>query len=146
MTQRDKVIRLEEALKDVAQVDCPVRHYFAPGLYAREITIPAGTAITGAVHRLASLVVLSAGALRLVTDDGYEDIQAPHTRTCKAGAKNAAVALETAVWTNFFPNPEDESDVEKLVEILTESKATDLIGGTTNKQLMANRLAELERA
>jgi hypothetical protein len=28
-----------------------VRHYFAPGLYAREMTIPKGVTVTGSVHK-----------------------------------------------------------------------------------------------
>ena len=143
-TTREKVNRLEDALRSVPQVDCPIRHHFAPGIYAREITIPKGPVLTGAVHKQESLVVLSAGRLRLVTDDGTLEISAPHTMTCKPGAKNAALALEDSVWTNFFAT--EETDTDKLVEILTESKASDLLGGDTNQQLAANKAAEITEA
>ncbi|PVY56732.1 MULTISPECIES: hypothetical protein [unclassified Simplicispira] len=143
-TTREKVNRLEDALRSVPQVDCPIRHHFAPGIYAREITIPKGTVLTGAVHKQESLVVLSAGRLRLVTDDGTVEISAPYTLTCKAGAKNAALALEDSVWTNFFAT--EETDQDKLVELLTESKASDLLGGDTNQQLAANKAAEITEA
>ncbi len=116
------------------QVECPIRHYFAPGLYAREITIPQYTVLTGAIHKTENLAVLSKGKLELVTDDGTVVIEAPHTLTVKPGQKNRAYALEDSVWTNFFPT--DETDTDKLVEILTESKACELIGGSENKQLM----------
>jgi hypothetical protein len=53
---------------------------------------------------------------------------------CKAGSKNAAVALEDSVWTNFFPT--DETDTDALVELLTEAKASELLGGSENKQLL----------
>lgn len=138
-TARERVDRLEEALINTPQIDCPVRHHFAPGVYAREITIPKGTVLVGAVHKRDNLVVLSAGRLRLVTDDGTIEIAAPHTRMCKAGAKNAAVALEDSVWTNFFAT--DETDTDKLVELLTDSTADELLGGANNKQLAANRAA-----
>lgn len=140
-TMREKVERLEQEMNKLPQVDCPVRHYFAPGLYAREITIPKGTVLTGAVHKMENLVVLSAGKLRLVTDDGTIEITAPHTMTCKPGAKNAAIALEDSVWTNFFATT--ETDTDKLVELLTESKASELLGGADNKQLIANKEAGL---
>ena len=139
-TTREKVHRLEDALRSVPQVDCPIRHHFAPGIYAREITIPKGTVLVGAIHKRESLVVLSAGRLRLVTDKGAVEISAPYTMACKAGAKNAAVALEDSVWTNFFAT--EETDTDKLVEILTESKASDLLGGNTNPQLAVNKAAE----
>lgn len=143
-TTREKVHRLEDALRSVPQVDCPIRHHFAPGIYAREITIPKGTVLTGAIHKQESLVVLSAGRLRLVTDDGTVEISAPYTLTCKAGAKNAALALEDSVWTNFFAT--EETDQDKLVELLTESKASDLLGGATNQQLAAPKAAEITEA
>jgi hypothetical protein len=135
-SMQEKVKALEEVLLEVPQVDCPVRHHFAPGIYAREITIPKGTVLTGAVHKTQNLAVLSSGKLQLVTDDGTTIISAPHILTVMPGMKNAAYALEDSVWTNFFPTEETDTDV--LVELLTESKATDLIGGSNNKQLVAN--------
>ncbi|NOV28010.1 hypothetical protein E5S69_31485 [Cupriavidus necator] len=135
---RQRVRELEAAMNQHPQVDCPVRHYFAPGMYAREIRIPKGTVLVGAIHKTENLAVLSAGRLQLVTDDGTVEIAAPHTLTVKPGQKNCALALEDAVWTNFFPT--DETDPDKLVEILTESKACELLGGPENKQLIANRI------
>ena len=140
---RAKVLKLEEAMQALPQVDCPVRNLFAPGMYAREITIPAGVVLTGAVHKTDNFVVLSKGRLRLVTESGPVDIEAPHTMVCKAGTKNAALALDEAVWTNFFPT--DETDLDKLVELLTESTADELLGGCKNKQLtQSGRMEELE--
>lgn len=139
-SMQEKVKALEEVLLEAPQVDCPVRHHFAPGIYAREITIPKGTVLTGAVHKTQNLAVLSQGKLQLVTDDGTTIISAPHILTVMPGMKNAAYALEDSVWTNFFPTEETNTDV--LVELLTESKATDLIGGSTNKQLVANLSTE----
>ncbi|VVE31673.1 hypothetical protein PEP31012_03710 [Pandoraea eparura] len=137
-SMREKVHRLEDALNDQPQVECPVRHYFAPGMYAREITIPKGTVLVGAIHKTENLAVLSAGKLQLVTDGGVVEITAPHTLTVKPGQKNAALALEDSVWTNFFPT--DETDTDKLVELLTESRACELLGGSENVQLIKNRL------
>ena len=140
VSMQHKVETLEEALKNVPQVECPVKHYFAPGMYAREITIKKGTVLTGAIHKTENLVVLSCGRLQLVTESGTIEISAPHILTVKPGTKNAAYALEDSVWTNFFPT--EETDVDKLVELLTESKASELLGGIDNKQLVANQAAE----
>lgn len=135
-----RVTRLLGALNDIPQADCPVREYFAPGMYAREITIPRGVVLVGAVHKTENLAVLSKGVLELVTDDGTRVISAPCIVRVMPGVQNAAIALEEAVWTNFFPTTETDSD--KLVELLTHSKASDLLGGPTNKQLaMSGRLA-----
>ena len=140
VSMRDKVENLEETLKNIPQVECPVKHYFAPGIYAREITIKKGTVLTGAIHKPENLAILSCGRLQLVTESGTIEISAPHILTVKPGTKNAAYALEDSVWTNFFPT--EETDVDKLVELLTESKASELLGGIDNKQLVANKAAE----
>lgn len=138
---RERVERLERALDHVPQVECPVRHHFAPGMYAREITIPAGTVLVGAVHKTENLAVLSQGRLLLATQAGPVEIRAPHILTVKPGDKNSATAMEDSVWTNFFPT--HETDPEKLVELLTESRASELLGGTENKQLTANKASGL---
>lgn len=142
-TMRQKVDRLERSMYSMPQAECPVRHYFAPGLYAREITIPKGVTLVGAIHKKQNLAVLSKGRLQIVTDDGTTTIEAPCTVTVPAGAKNCAIAIEEAVWTNFFAT--DTTDVDALVEELTFSKASELLGGAENPQLLENkRLMELE--
>ncbi len=133
---RDKILTLEHFIEELPQADCPVRHYFAPGLYAREITIPQGVTLTGAIHKQQNLAILSKGRLLLATEHGPVEISAPCTLPVTVGAKNAALALEESVWTNFFPNPDNITDIDKLVELLTESKACELIGGSENKQLL----------
>ena len=142
LPMRERVEAFETQLNKLPQVHCPIRHYFAPGIYAREITIPAGTVVIGAVHKTDNLIVVSLGRLQIVTDTGTREIQAGETFTCKAGMKNAVVALENSRWTNFMSNPENITDTDKLVEIFTESKASELSGGVDNKQLAANRDAE----
>lgn len=136
--------RLEAEMMHRPQVECPVREFFAPGLYAREITIHKGNVLIGAVHRTTNMAVLSRGRLRLVTEDGTTDISADdanHVMTVRPGGKNAAVALETAVWTNYFPTT--ETDPKRLVELLTECRHDELLGGSRNPQLLA--LAERQK-
>lgn len=142
-SMRQRVEDLEASMLSMKQVDCPVRHFFAPGLYAREMSIPAGTVVTGAVHKTENLIVVSKGRLRIVTEDGTKEVSAGDTLTCKVGMKNAVVALEDSRWTNFMPNPTNERDTDKLTEIFTESKASELLGCSDNKQLLAQ--AEIKK-
>lgn len=135
---------IEKALLTVPQVDCPIREFWVNGLYAREITIPKGVTLIGVVHTTENFAVLKSGRLRLSTDTGPIEIAAGHMLVVKPGQKNAAYALEDSVWTNFFANPTNEKNSDVLVEKLSTSKATDLIGGSTNKQIAANKAVELE--
>lgn len=132
---REKVQALEHSMLGLPPVDCPINHHFAPGMYAREIAIPKGTVVVGAIHKTENLVVLSKGRLRIVSDEQTREVEAPCTFTCKPAAKNAVYALEDSVWTNFFPTT--ETDPDKLVEALTFSKASELLGGAQNAQGIA---------
>ncbi len=137
-TAVERATRLERSMVSLPQVDCPIRHHFAPGVYAREITIPAGTVVVGVVHKTDNLIIVSMGHLRIVTDDGTAEVRAGDTITCKAGTKNAVWALENSRWTNLLPNPDNITDTAQLVERFTFAKETELLGGTNNKQLAAN--------
>lgn len=90
------------------QVELPVRHIFSPGVYARELTIYAGCVLTGAVHRYEQLNILSAGKMRLLTDDGFKDIEAPYTVVSPAGTKRIALALTECVWTTILHTHETD--------------------------------------
>ena len=138
-TMREKVQRLEATILGLPQVDCPVTHFTAPGQIARRMEIPAGTVVTGAVHKIEHLIIIAKGRLRIVTEEGTRDVLAGDVITCKPGMKNAVTALEDSAWVNVFAL--EETDPDKLVELVTESKAEDLLGQPKNKQLAAQRAA-----
>lgn len=94
------------------QVQLPVRHHFSPGVYARELTIYAGHVLTGAVHKYTQLNILSAGTMRLLTDDGFRDISAPYTVVSPPGTKRIALALTDCVWTTILGT--DLTDVGEI--------------------------------
>src|SRR5438128_2384056 len=125
-TPRERVMALEDEVAKLPQVECPVRHYFAPGMYAREMTIPAGVVLTGAVHKTEHLSIVSAG--RILVDDGTGPVEicAPYTFVSKPGAKRAGYAIEETVWTTLHPTT--TTDLELLAEELTESTAAELLG------------------
>ena len=142
LTPRALVDRLERELQKAPQVDCPVKHYFAPGMYAREMTIPAGVVLTGAVHRTEHLSTISAGRIAVQTDHGVLEIAAPYTFVSKPGAKRAGYAMEDTVWTTYHAT--NTTDLDALVSELTESTAAELLGGAENKQLLNDQRKELE--
>lgn len=139
---RALVDRLERVLQTAPQVECPVRHYFVPGMYAREMTIPEGVVLTGAVHRTEHLSTISAGRIAVQTDDGVIEIAAPYTFVSKPGAKRAGYAMETTVWTTYHAT--NTTDLDALVSELTESTAAELLGGPKNIQALNATPKELE--
>ena len=101
----EQVSRLEALLLQCEQTDLGTRHFlvktpFGLTLYGREITVPAGTVITGAAHRAEHLVTVS-GDITVSTDDGTKRLTGQHTFTAIAGRKRAGVTHADTVWTTF---------------------------------------------
>lgn len=135
-SMRERVEHLEGLVQQVPQVECPVRHHFAPGVYVREMTIPAGAVATGAVHKTEHLSMV-VGHCWLTTDDGVIEVRGLHTFVSKPGAKRALHAVADTVMTTIHPT--EETDLSKLVQLLTHSTAAELLGGAENKQALAQK-------
>jgi hypothetical protein len=93
---------------------CPLTHHFAPGLYAREIFIPAGILIIGKIHRHAHVNTISKGHVVVATEFGMMEMKAPHSFISQPGVKRAVLALEDTIWTTYHPT--DETDLDKIEE------------------------------
>ena len=104
------IYRLEAELLKLPQVDMPVEHEFVSGLYARTMRIPAGTVLTGAVHRFDCFFVVRSGELVVTTDHGTARLSAGQMLATRAGAKRAGVALTDVVVTTFHTNPDELRD------------------------------------
>lgn len=94
------------------EADFPVVHTFAPGLYARQMTIPKGGVIIGKIHRHAHVNTISKGRVWVVTEFAKEELSAPITFVSKPGTKRVVMAQEETVWTTYHPT--DETDLEKI--------------------------------
>ncbi len=135
MDVREAVEQIEDAMQGMPPAFLPIKHYFANGMYAREMTMPAGTIVTGAIHKTTHFCILSQGRVRVMSEDGIEELVAPAIIVSQPGTKRAIHALEDTVWTNIHAT--NETDLDKLVEELTESTVDQLQGGDNNKQVLA---------
>lgn len=106
--------QLESHMLDLPQVECPVVHHFGPGVYIREVTLPAGTFAVGHAQRHEHLNIMLAGSVAVLGDDGeVKVLRAPLIFTGQPGRK-VGVILETCIWQNVYPNPDNERDVDVL--------------------------------
>lgn len=125
---RARILDLEaQMLAAGVHAECPVRNLFSPGEMRREMTIPAGVVLTGAVHRDRHLNIVSRGRIVVWTEEGMREIVAPYEFWSEPGTKRAGYALEETVWTTVHPNPDDETDIAVLCERYTTSKHTELM-------------------
>ena len=135
MDVREAVEQIEDAMQGTPPAFLPIKHYFANGMYAREMTMPAGAIVTGAINKTTHVCVLSQGRVHVMSEDGIEELVAPAIIISQPGTKRAIHALEDTVWTNIHAT--NETDLDKLVEELTESTVDQLQGGVNNKQELA---------
>ena len=111
ITHRDKLLRLEDELRKHPQLDVPIKHHFAPGVYAREMFVPAGTLLTGKIHKTEHLNIISQGHFSVSNMGESMDIYAPHTFVSPAGTKRAIYAHEDSTWTTIHVTEETDLDV-----------------------------------
>jgi len=113
---REQILQFQDLLKqefpEPWEQDFPVEHIFAPGLYARQMTIPAGGLIIGKIHRHAHVNTISKGRVFVVTEFGKDELCAPVTFVSQPGTKRIVVAQEETIWTTYHPT--DETELEKI--------------------------------
>jgi hypothetical protein len=116
---RAKVGAIAQVMQQMDNVDLPLVHHFSPGVYAREMHIPAGCVVVGKIHKFPQLNILSAGEMQVLTENGIEHVQAPFTVVSPAGTQRIAYSLTPCVWTTILAT--EETDVEKIEAHFTVS-------------------------
>jgi hypothetical protein len=92
MITRDDVEKLQQAMSVLPQAELKTRHYWADGMYCRELFRPAGTVIVGKVHKKEHFYIVLSGEVT-VSGEGYgERIKAPRIMVSKPGTKRAVYA------------------------------------------------------
>ena len=109
---RSKLQELQEHCKEEPQVDLPVLHDFAPGVYARRILMPAGTFVIGKTHKTEHLNIIMSGSANVMIDGQIKVIRAPYIFKSGKGVKKVLYILEDMIWATIHPT--EETDLDKL--------------------------------
>lgn len=113
----DKIRRLEAFILQMEQVETPTRHFLTPGLYTREMFIPAGTVLTGAVHKTEHPAIF-VGDITVWTEDGMTRLTGYRTIVSKSGTKRVGYAHEDTWCIGSFPT--NKTDVLEIERDLTD--------------------------
>lgn len=112
LTSEKLVSEIESKMLDMPQVECSVTHHFGPGIYVREVRIPAGTFSIGHHQNHEHLNVMVQGRVIMLADDGtVQDVRAPQVFVGKPGRKIGLI-VEDMIWQNVYAT--DETDIDKL--------------------------------
>lgn len=122
LNTKDLIDQLEaEMLKSDIQVNCPLIHRYTPGLYIREIFMPAGSIIISKIHKTEHPYIVSKGLVTVITEaDGEIKIKAPFTGITKAGTRRVLYVHEDTVWTTVHTTVKDGETVEEIEHRIIE--------------------------
>jgi hypothetical protein len=110
---RDQIAIITDHLSQYPQTDCPVVHRFAPGVYLREVHMPADTIVIGKIHKTEHFNILVKGACLIVHDDGRrEELRAPMAFVSKAGVQKVLYITEDMIWMTVHVTA--ETDMARL--------------------------------
>lgn len=114
---REAIFNLEHFMEGQPQVEIETIHRFAPGVYTREMVVPAGVMLTGYIHKTEHISIFLQGKM-LIPDEngGSKEITAPIVETAQPGVKRVGVALEDVRWITVHPT--EETDIEVLEGLL----------------------------
>ena len=119
---REKIKNLQSSMIDglasgiITPVQEELSHFFAPGMYGRQLIIRAGTTVVGKLHRHSHLNVISRGRIRVFTEFGYDILDAtdaPVVFASEVGTKRAVYAETDTYWMTFhLVKSEDLAEIE----------------------------------
>lgn len=116
------VEQVEGLMLSCQQAEAPVVHRFGPGIYIREVTVPAGVMAVGHAQRFEHMNVMLKGRVTILNDNGTTtELVAPLVFVGKPGRKIGYVH-EEMVWQNIYATT--ETDVEKLEATYLDKSGT----------------------
>lgn len=119
---------------ELAQTELPIKHHFSKGVYARELFIPAGAALSGEIHKYSNLNILVKGKIAVGTDKAnIKIVEAPFVVVSPPGTKRIAYAIEDCIWITIHGTEETNIDLIKK-EFIAESEQ-EYLDFTIDKQL-----------
>jgi hypothetical protein len=132
---RERILQFQSkmmAAQEAGEVDkCdinetfPLRHFFAPNTYAREMTLPAGNWIIGKIHKHAHLNIITKGRVAVITEDGVMHVSGHHTFVSLPGTKRLVMILEETVWTTVHVT--DKTDLAEIEDEVIAKSYDDLL-------------------
>lgn len=94
--------------------DCPVQHIFEPGVYIREMFIPAEMLFIGRPHTFGHRCELVSGKIMLITEEAKTHMEAPAELWSKPGFMMCLYAKTEVIGRTYHPNPDERRDTDAM--------------------------------
>jgi len=118
----ERIENLEDIMLRMPQVDVPLFHHFAPGVYIREVVMPKGTFVVGHCHKTEHFNLALSGKASVMMDGVVHHITAPALIKSGPGVRKIFYVHEELRWATVHPT--EETNVDKLEEQLVVPSKT----------------------
>ena len=112
--------------QDPAVCLTPVKHHFSNGVYMREMFIPAGTLLTGALHITEHQVIMISGDIIVYNEFGVRRWQGYNNFTSLIGEKRLGYAIEDTIWITVHSNIDHITDPDEMMNTFSRRNENDL--------------------
>lgn len=89
-------------------------HHFAPGMYMRELTIPAGMTVVGKKHMHDHFLIVTKGRALVATEQETLEMEAGFFQVSRAGAKRVVHCIEDTTFLTVHCNPSNTTDLAEV--------------------------------
>lgn len=97
--------------------DFPVKNSWGDGLYIREFSCPSGNFFVTMIHKFDHPFFLLKGDVSILSEKGFERLQAPYYGITKAGTQRVMLTHSDLVWVTVHAT--SEKNVSKAFKQLT---------------------------
>lgn len=126
---RAQIIELQESMIPIRCDQPEPTHLFAPGMYLRELTVPAGMLLVGKIHRHQHFLIVTKGKAEVISEFGREVVGAGHMSVSQAGVKRVVLALEDTQFITVHLNLTDTQDLSIIEAVHIEPEMLGMIQG-----------------
>jgi hypothetical protein len=129
----EQIAKLQGALRAMPQYEPECRHYFADGMYCKEVPRPAGVLVVGKVHKKEHFYIIATGDVTITgVNESPRRLQGPLILVSKPGTKRAVYAHTDAVCITVHRT--DKTDLDEIeAELVEEDPDSMYIAGNILK-------------
>jgi len=125
-----EILRVQEVLKRVPQIDLLTEHVFHAGMYTRTIRLGAGVIVTGALVKVPTILIIN-GHVDVFIGDEWAEVCGYGVLPASAGRKQVFITRSTVEMTMVFPT---RAKTVEDVEAEFTAEAKDLLSRRNSKQ------------
>lgn len=124
-SRRDRIMQLQEAMCKLPESfgmdkinEGNIRHFFATGVYGRELFIPKGSVIVSKIHRNKTFNVIASGVISVICPtNGFNTYEGPFCFVSEPLTKRIVIAHEDTLWitSHGYNGSEDLIEVENEI-------------------------------